>query len=118
MGEYYYFGAPHAESWARRKVKVCPDREISASHPWPAKVDFWTVLCHNLFVSSPSPIVDRDSLTGQLYADETPPATRSDVYQRYTISPVDAVRWVPHLFLQRGDERVANVGCTGGDDIA
>jgi len=28
-------------------------------------------LCHNLFVSAPSPITDRDLLTGQLNAETT-----------------------------------------------
>jgi hypothetical protein len=38
----------------------------------PAKVDFSRVLCHNLFVSAPSPITDRDVLTGQLNAEKHP----------------------------------------------
>ena len=73
------------------------------------EVDFSRVLCHNLFVSAPSPIIDRELLTGQLYADETPHAIRTAVYQHYAISPVDGIQRVPHVFPQRGDERVADV---------
>jgi hypothetical protein len=109
MGEYYYFPAVGAgivcqepsEAYCRPK-SVAPD-------PGQARVDFWPVLCHNLVVSAPSPITDRELLTGQLYADETPPAIRTAAYQRYTISPLDGVRWVPHAFPRRGGERVADV---------
>jgi hypothetical protein len=99
MGEYYYLPAlGTGTAW--------PETVAVTQYP---KVDFWLVLCHNLFVSAPSPITDRELLTGQLYADETSPAIRTAVYQRYAIPPIDGGQRVPHVFPQRGDERVADV---------
>jgi hypothetical protein len=66
-------------------------------------------LCHNLLVSAPSPITDRELLTGQLYADETSPAICTAVSQHYAIPSIDGVQRVPHVFLPLGDEWVADV---------
>jgi SAM-dependent methyltransferase len=60
---------------------------------------------------------DRDHLTGRHYANEDLFAIRVATHQRYTIPPVDFIRWVLDLIPWQGHEQVLDVGCGNGQYI-
>jgi ubiquinone/menaquinone biosynthesis C-methylase UbiE len=59
-------------------------------------------------------ITDRDHLTGQVYSNQEPLAIRIATHRRYTVPPMDFIRWVLDLIPWRGDEWVLDVGCGNG----